>query len=70
MNPAGVMPVPVIAMGVTPVGDKGEVIIVKAELPEISIHDGLKNGMAPNGRPVAFNITNPLNPPVGVIVTV
>ena len=40
------------------------------ELPEPMSSEGLNMGMAPSGSPLTLRKTVPLNPPVGVAVTV
>ena len=68
--PFTLIPVPVMVNVASVCGDNGDVQRVSVELPEPLSQAGLKIGMAPNGSPLTLRKTVPLNPPVGVTVTV
>jgi len=53
-----------------PVGVVLLVVTVIDEDPEPATEGGLKLALAPAGKPLALKATVPLNPPVGVTVTV
>ena len=61
--------VPVIVNGKVPVGVVLLVVTVRVELPD-AIGVGLKVPLAPAGNPLTVRSTLPVNPPVGVTVTV
>ncbi|HEY3136790.1 MAG TPA: hypothetical protein VGL29_12245 [Blastocatellia bacterium] len=45
-------------------------VTVIVELPEVLTDGGLKLAVAPPVNPLTLNVTVPVNPPVGVTVTV
>jgi hypothetical protein len=61
--------VPVMVNGKLPVGVVLLVVIVSVELPEVS-GVGLNVPLAPAGNPLTVRSTLPVNPPLGVTVTV
>ena len=62
--------VPVIVSGKLPVGVVLAVVTVIVEEPEVVTDGGVKLAVAPAGNPLALKVTVPVNPPVGVTVTV
>jgi hypothetical protein len=62
--------VPVIVRVDVPIGVPAPVVIVRTELPDVLIEVGLKDGVAPDGRPVAVSATLPLNVPSAPTLTV
>src|SRR4051812_25166825 len=60
--------VPVIVIVKVPVGVVVEVVTVSVEAPVVGL--GLNDAVAPAGRPLAASVTEPVNPPDGVSVTV
>lgn len=62
--------VPVIVNGKLPVGVVLAVVTVKVEEPEVVTDAGLKLAVAPVGSPLTLRFTVPVNPLVGVTVTV
>ncbi len=54
-----------------PVGVKvASVVTVRVEEPDAVTDAGLKLAVAPAGRPLALNVTVPLNPPTAATVAV
>lgn len=64
----GVPPVPVTVKGYVPRAVEELTVIVNAE--EVVAGFGLKLPVAPAGRPLTDKLTDEVNPPVRVIVTV
>ena len=62
--------VPVIVNGKLPVGVVLAVVTVKVEEPDVVTDAGLKLAVAPVGSPLTLRFTVPVNPSVGVTVTV
>ena len=60
---------PVIVNGKEPVGVLATVFTVRVELPDAS-DPGLKDHVAPVGKPLTLKVTLPLKPPEGVTVAV
>ena len=56
--------------GKLPVGVVLAVVTVMVDEPEVVTDGGLKLAVAFAGNPLALNVTVPVNPPVGVTVTV
>ena len=61
--------VPVIVTVELPLGAVLLVVTVMVEEPLEVIDDGLKVAVAPAGKPLAFSVTVPVNPPDAVMVT-
>ncbi len=57
-------PVAVIVMVLVAAGVDGVVVIVRVEVPVGVTDEGLKLGVAPDGKPDALRVTDELNPPV------
>ena len=62
--------VPVMVNGKLPVGVVLAVVTVIVDEPEVVTDGGLKLALAFAGNPLALSVTVPVNPPVGVTVTV
>jgi hypothetical protein len=62
--------VPVMVSGEVPVGVVLAVVMVRVEEPDVVTEVGLKLAVAPAGNPVTLKFTAPVNPPVGLTVTV
>jgi hypothetical protein len=62
--------VPVMVSGEVPVGVVLAVVMVRVEEPDVVTEVGLKLAVAPAGNPVTLKFTVPVNPPVGLTVTV
>ncbi len=61
---------PVMVKGKLPVGVVLAVVTVKVEEPDVVTEAGLKVAVAPVGNPLTPKFTVPVNPPVGLTVTV
>ena len=59
-----------IVSGYVPTGVVLDALTVSVALPGTAIEDESKLAVAPLGRPLTLRLTCPLNPPVGVTVTV
>ena len=62
--------VPVMVNGKLPVGVVLAVVTVMVEEPDVVTDVGLKLTVAFAGNPLTLKLTVPVNPPVGVTVTV
>jgi hypothetical protein len=62
--------VPVIVSGYDPIGVVLAVVTVIVDEPLVVTEVGLNVADAPAGRPLALKVTVPVNPPLGVTVTV
>ena len=61
---------PVIVKIYVPLGVVVAVLTVMVEEPGVLTDAGLKCAVAPIGSPLTLNVTVPVNPPNGVVVTV
>jgi len=61
--------VPVIVTFVLPTGVLEVVVTVRVELEPGCMEGGLKDGVVPDGKPLALRLTDPLNPLMPVAVT-
>jgi len=61
---------PVMISVYVPGGVEALVVTVIVEEPLVVIVPGLNEADAPMGKPLALNVTVPVNPPAGVTVTV
>jgi hypothetical protein len=61
---------PVIVSGKVPVVVEALVVMFSVEEPDPLIEAGVKLADAPDGRPLAFNVTVPVNPFCALVDTV
>jgi hypothetical protein len=62
--------VPVSVTVEVPTGVPEVVVTVIVELPDVVIEAGEKEAVAPEGNPLALNVTGPVNPPEAATFTV